>query len=238
MRKLALLVGTLCFSAGLVAGLASPAVADSRVVKADTVTCETGSFTSGVASTLNPSDTTFANGGVISNPTACGANEILMGAGVNGSGLATMDCEGDIVAVKGTYSGLMTASAGSIVTSSAPNGDTVLTTAACGTDVYIGAAGDDFTLPAATAGCRIRFTVDALFATTSMTIVTAASANVIYGAIDVNSTLVPCSAEDTVTVVNTAELPGDFVEVRSDGASWFVSGVGVTTGSFTCTQAS
>jgi hypothetical protein len=120
----------------------------------------------------------------------------------------------------------------------APNGDTTLTSSACGTVQFIGAAGDDFTLPAPAAGCRIRFVTDAAFATTAMTIVTATSANVIYGAVDVNSTLVPCSAEDTITIVESAELPGDFVEVLSDGTNWYVSGVAVTTGAVTCTQAS
>lgn len=121
---------------------------------------------------------------------------------------------------------------------SSPNGDTTLTTTACGSEQFIGAAGDDFTLPAPTAGCSIRFTVDANFAATSMTIVTASSANVIYGAVNVNSTLVPCADEDTITIVNSAELPGDFVQIWSNGTSWYVSGVGVTVGSITCTQAS
>lgn len=191
-----------------------------------------------VTSTLNPADTTFAAGALIANPAACATDEVLFGGGVAGTGKAYGDCEGDITGVKGTYGGILTASAGSVFTPSSPNGDTVLTTAACGTDVFIGATADDFTLPAATAGCRIRFIVDANFATTAMTIVTASSANVIFGAIDVNSTLVACAAEDTVTIVESAELPGDFVEFRSNGTDWYVSGMGVTTGSLTCTQAS
>ncbi len=143
---------------------------------------------------------------------------------------------GTITGALGT--GSLTVTGATLYGTAAPNGDTILTTASCGTDQFVGAAGDDFTLPAPTAGCRIRFIVDANFATTSMTIVTASSANVILGAIDVNSTLVGCAGVDTVTVVNTAELKGDWVEFRSDGTSWFVSGMGVTAGAFTCTTAS
>lgn len=124
------------------------------------------------------------------------------------------------------------------VETDAPNGDTTLTSAACGTVQFVGAAGDDFTLPSPAAGCSIRFVVDANFASTSMTIVTATSANVIYGAIDVNSTLVPCADEDTITIVHSAELKGDWVELLSDGTNWYVEGTVVTTGGATCTQAS
>jgi hypothetical protein len=139
-----------------------------------------------------------------------------------------------------TTAGVVVTSGGvrGVGVTSTPNGDTTLTSTACGTVQFIGAAGDDFTLPAPAAGCSIRFVVDAAFATTAMTIVTGSSANVIYGAVDVNSTLVPCSAEDTITIVESAELPGDFVEVLSDGTNWYVSGVAVTTGAVTCTQAS
>ncbi len=191
-----------------------------------------------VTATLNPADTTNTSAAVLINPAACSTDELLLGALVASSTKASIDCEGDIVGVKGTYSGMLTATGGALATNAAPNGDTILTTAACGSDQFIGAAGDDFTLPAPTAGCRIRFIVDANFATTSMTIVTASSANVILGAIDVNSTLVGCAGVDTVTVVNTAELKGDFVEFRSDGTSWFVSGMGATAGAITCTTAS
>lgn len=62
-----------------------------------------------IVSTLNPSDTTFTNGSVIANPAACASNEILMGAGVNGTRVASFDCEGDVVGVKADFSGAVVA---------------------------------------------------------------------------------------------------------------------------------
>jgi hypothetical protein len=124
------------------------------------------------------------------------------------------------------------------VSTSAPNGDTTLTSAACGTVQFIGAAGDDFTLPAPANGCRVRFIVDSAFASTSMTIVTNSSANVIQGSIDVNSTRAACASSDTVTFLHSAETVGDWVEVVSDGTSWFINGVGVLASSVACSQAS
>jgi hypothetical protein len=143
-----------------------------------------------------------------------------------------------------TLSGDVTVTAAGVATvsgvedTSAPAVDTVLTAAQSGTTFYIATAGVDLTLPAPAAGLRYRFVVTAAFDTTAMTIVTNSSANVIYGAVDVNSTLVPCSAEDTITFAHAAELPGDFVEVRSDGTNWYVSGMGATAAAITCTQAS
>ena len=65
-----------------------------------------------VTSTVNPAGTTFAAGSIIANPAACGANEILIGGGVAGTGKITGDCEGDLVAVKGDFSGVLTSVAG------------------------------------------------------------------------------------------------------------------------------
>lgn len=65
-----------------------------------------------ISTTLNPASTAFTDGAIIANPAACNTNEILVGAGVGGVGKATMDCEGDLVATKGDFSGAITANAG------------------------------------------------------------------------------------------------------------------------------
>jgi hypothetical protein len=186
--------------------------------------------------TVTATDDIAINGGttgsVLNLGTAAFAHVITVGNTTGATSVAVQSGTGGIVL------GDSTNGARGYVETDAPNGDTVLTASACGTVQFVGAAGDDFTLPAPAAGCVIEFVVDAAFATTAMTIVTNSSANVIYGAVDVNSTLVPCSAEDTITIVESAELPGDKVKLVSDGTNWFVTGMGVTTGAITCTQAS
>lgn len=66
--------------------------------------------------TKDPASTAFTDGSIIANPATCGANEILMGAGVNGTRKASLDCEGDIVGVKADLSGLLTGTAGAAFT--------------------------------------------------------------------------------------------------------------------------
>jgi hypothetical protein len=56
--------------------------------------------------------------------------------------------------------------------------------------------------------------------------------------VDVNSTLVLGANEDTISWVASTALVGDWVEVVSDGTSWFVSGQSGATGGITLTQAS
>jgi hypothetical protein len=120
--------------------------------------------------------------------------------------------------------------------------DTTLTVEQSGSDIYIGTAGVDLTLPLATAaaGVTYRVFVSANFASTNMTITGGAADatdDLIYGALEVAGAVVPCSAEDTISFVNTAELPGDYVELTSNGTLWFVTGQATTAGGITCTDA-
>lgn len=120
-----------------------------------------------------------------------------------------------------------------------PTAAVALTAAQSGMEIFLNAsAGFAITLPAPAAGLKYRFTVGAAFASTNFTIVTASSANIIFGAAVVAGETVAASEEDTISFVATAELPGDWVEVWSDGTNWYVSGHGVTSGSITFTQAS
>lgn len=120
--------------------------------------------------------------------------------------------------------------------------DDTLTVAERGKVVYIGTAGVDITLPAAasSAGVSYRVVVSANFATTNMTITggaSDASDDLIYGVLDVAGAVVLCAAEDTISFVNTAELIGDYVELRSNGTNWLLSGQAGATGAITCTDA-
>lgn len=119
-----------------------------------------------------------------------------------------------------------------------PTEATVLTAAQSGTVVFLNAAaGFAITLPAVAAGLWFRFTVAAAFATTNFTVITPALADLIQGGATVAGADVPAADEDTISFVATAEVKGDFVEVWSDGTSWFVNGRGTTAGSITFTQA-
>lgn len=115
--------------------------------------------------------------------------------------------------------------------------DDTLTISESGKTIYMGTAGVDVTLPAVStaAGVVYRFVCSANFATTSMTVKTYNLENKIYGSLEVAGAVVLCSAEDTVTFVNTAELPGDWIELRSDGTNWYLSGQAGTAGGLTCT---
>ncbi len=134
-----------------------------------------------------------------------------------------------------TAYGTTTAAGSSFLT---PTAATTLTAAQNGAWVWLNAsAGFAITLPAVFAGARFRFTVAAVFATTNFTIITPALADLIFGGAKVLNSDVPADAEDTISFVATAESKGDYVDLWSDGTSWFVDGRGTLTGSITFTQA-
>jgi len=99
--------------------------------------------------------------------------------------------------------------------------------------VLSAAAGAAVTLPSPVSGVKYKFIVGSAFATTDWTIV--ADDDVIEGGAIVNSTFVPAANENTISFVDSAETIGDYVEIISDGTSWFVNGVGAGAGSITFT---
>jgi hypothetical protein len=50
-----------------------------------------------IISTANPTSGALTDSSIHANPTACGASEILVGAGVNNTRVFSADCEGDVV---------------------------------------------------------------------------------------------------------------------------------------------
>lgn len=99
------------------------------------------------------------------------------------------------------------------------------------------AGGFASTLPAPAAGLRYKFVVS-VSPTTAYTIVTNASANIIKGgAIELAGTASPyINNGDLITFVANTAVVGDWVEVISDGTSWFLAGMcsadgGITLGS-------
>jgi hypothetical protein len=99
------------------------------------------------------------------------------------------------------------------------------------------------TLPSPAAGLRFKFVVKAAPASASYTVVTASSANIIIGGInelEVDTTEDgPYIADgDTITFVDGVAVVGDYVDLVSDGTSWYVSGQANADGGITLTQAS
>lgn len=91
------------------------------------------------------------------------------------------------------------------------------------------------TLPAPAAGLRYKFVVAAAPSGADYTVVTTSSANIIEGGVVVNGASVAGANEDTITFADGAAAVGDWVEVISDGTSWFVSGHGSAASSITLT---
>lgn len=83
------------------------------------------------------------------------------------------------------------------------------------------------TLPAPALGLRYKFIIGAAPSGASYTVVTTSGANIIEGSATVNGAAVAAVNEDTITFTDGAAAVGDWVEVISDGTSWFVSGQGV-----------
>ena len=96
-----------------------------------------------------------------------------------------------------------------------------------------GTDGAAITLPGVSIGLNYRFVTGAAFATTDWTIVSAT--DTIEGSAIVAGLHVPAENENTISFVASAETIGDYVDIFSDGTSWFVRGVGETTGSITFT---
>lgn len=114
--------------------------------------------------------------------------------------------------------------------------------AECGKTFYLSAETEFASaLPAlstVSAGCRMKFVVAAAPSSASYTVTTGNSLeNKIYGLVVVNGASVDGEDEDTITFADGAAVVGDWVEVESDGSSWFVSGQGVAAGAITLTAA-
>ena len=115
----------------------------------------------------------------------------------------------------------------------------VITSVESGTTYYISTTGASYTLPAVAtaAGDVYRFVIGAAFSTDA--VITSAEGDNIEGALIVAGAVVDCDAEDFITFVADGENLGDFVELRSNGTSWFIGASGALTGSkLTCTDPS
>lgn len=98
------------------------------------------------------------------------------------------------------------------------------------------------TLPAPFLGGHYKFIVKTAPSGASYTIVTASSANVFVGSIstaqDAGGSASSDDDGDTISFVDAKALPGDSVELDSDGTSWAVKGQGKVFDAITITKAS
>ena len=97
----------------------------------------------------------------------------------------------------------------------------------------ISGTGYTVTLPAPTAGWKAKFVVSAAFSTDFVVQSPADNRDTINGGIIVNGAIVEADAVDKVTFEDGAESIGDFIEIHSDGASYFVYGNGNASSSIT-----
>ena len=97
----------------------------------------------------------------------------------------------------------------------------------------ISGTGYTVTLPAPTAGWKAKFVVSAAFSTDFVVQSPADNRDTINGGIIVNGAIVEADAVDKVTFEDGAESIGDFIEIHSDGSSYFVYGNGNASSSIT-----
>ena len=97
----------------------------------------------------------------------------------------------------------------------------------------ISGTGYTVTLPAPTSGWKAKFVVSAAFSTDFVVQSPADNRDTINGGIIVNGAIVEADAVDKVTFEDGAESIGDFIEIHSDGTSYFVYGNGNASSSIT-----
>ena len=111
----------------------------------------------------------------------------------------------------------------------------VITAAETGKTFYLNLAGGfTSTLPAPAIGLEYTFIVQTA-PTTAYIVTTDSGANVIEGMADVNSTMVLAANEDKINFAANTAIIGDWVRVKSNGTSWFVTGQSGATGGITFT---
>ena len=110
---------------------------------------------------------------------------------------------------------------------------TVLTAADSGKTYLISGTGYTVTLPAPFAGFSVKFIVAAAFSTDTVVQTPADNRDTLNGGVIVNGAIVESDATDRVTFEDGAESIGDFIEISSDGTSFFLFGNGNASSSIT-----
>ena len=111
--------------------------------------------------------------------------------------------------------------------------DKTLTAADSGRPYLINGTGYTVTLPAPHAGFSVKFIVAAAFSTDTVIQTPADNRDTLNGGVIVNGAIVESDATDKVTFEDGAESIGDFVEISSDGTSFYLFGNGNASSSIT-----
>lgn len=115
---------------------------------------------------------------------------------------------------------------------------TTLQTKQSGTTFILSASGTTITLPAVSAseGVNFKFVIGGAVTTGNVIVLSAETGN-IYGSIMTGGVDYACTVEDQINFIADGELPGDFVELYSDGSKWFIGAtLGTTDAKITCTN--
>ena len=110
---------------------------------------------------------------------------------------------------------------------------TTLTAVDSGKTYLISGTGYTVTLPAPHAGFSVKFIVAAAFSTDCVVQTPADNRDTLNGGVIVNGAIVESDATDRVTFEDGAESIGDFIEISSDGTSFFLFGNGNAASSIT-----
>ena len=110
---------------------------------------------------------------------------------------------------------------------------TTLTAADSGRTYLISGTGYTVTLPAPHAGFNVKFIVAAAFSTDTVIQTPADNRDTLNGGVIVNGAIVESDSTDRVTFEDGAESVGDFIEISSDGTSFFLFGNGNAASSIT-----
>ena len=110
---------------------------------------------------------------------------------------------------------------------------TTLTAADSGKTYLISGTGYTVTLPAPHAGFSVKFIVAAAVSTDCVVQTPADNRDTLNGGVIVNGAIVESDATDRVTFEDGAESIGDFIEISSDGTSFFLFGNGNAASSIT-----
>ena len=110
---------------------------------------------------------------------------------------------------------------------------TTLTAADSGKTYLISGTGYTVTLPAPHAGFSVKFIVAAAFSTDCVVQTPADNRDTLNGGVFVYGAFVESDATDRVTFEDGAESIGDFIEISSDGTSFFLFGNGNASSSIT-----
>ena len=104
--------------------------------------------------------------------------------------------------------------------------DTTLDACDSGKTILLDAIGEAITLPAPIQGVNYKFLATATTATSNW-VITATGA-LIYGSIELAGAVEAASAETSINLVIAKFLPGDYINLESDGTNWYISGSVVT----------